>query len=129
MPRRSPVERLDEDVDSASAGETDGERLVVRDAVRHDVRSFFPGQHRKSFFDDRALDAPTGHRPGDLAVLVHDHRCAGIAGTGPLDFNHARDGDALTCCAPAFDVLENFFHFAITSTSFSSDSRECPSTN
>ncbi len=59
---------------------------------------------------DGALDAAAADAAGDLAVLVDGHRCAGFAGAGALDVDHAGDGHARACRLPAVDVVEQFLH-------------------
>ena len=68
--RRSvPVERLEEQVDGAAAGEADGERLVVAVAERVAGRARAGRQRPASAsVDHRALDAAARHRADDLAV-------------------------------------------------------------
>ena len=74
----SPVHLLDEHVDDPAAGQADGERVVVADAVAL--------QHRTAVREDllaelvdRALDAAAGDAADRLAVRADQHRRAGLA--------------------------------------------------
>ena len=64
---RRRVDRLDEDVDDAAAGQPDGERVVVADAVALQHR-LAAGQHLLRQLVDRALDAAAGDAADRLAV-------------------------------------------------------------
>src|ERR1700681_3426291 len=106
---RSPVEPLDEDVDRAAARQTDGDRIGVADAVRHQSRT--AGRNGVlCFLVDRRLHAAAADRAGHVTALVHGHHRARIARRRLLDRDDGRDGDALPLAAPAFDGLEDFDH-------------------
>lgn len=68
--------RLDEDVEDAAAGQSNGERIVIADAV-----TFQPGRSLAHNvireLVHRTLDAPARNRPTDLAVRRHHHRRSG----------------------------------------------------
>ena len=67
---RRRVDRLDEDVDDAAAGQPDRERVVVADAVPLQDR-LAAGHHLLRELVDRALDAAAGHAADRLAVGGH----------------------------------------------------------
>ena len=77
------VQRVDEDVHGAAAGEADLEGLVVGDAVGQQ-----PGraarEHGLSLLVHRGLDAAAGDGAGDLAPLGDGEHGARVAGRGAL---------------------------------------------
>ena len=87
--KRRGVDRLDEDVDDAAAGQPDRERVVVADAVALQHRH--PGGHDLlGQLVDRALDAAAADAADRLAVVGHRHRGAGLARRGLPRRDHRR---------------------------------------
>ena len=70
---------LDEEVNGAAAGETDGEGLVVGIAERDDAGRGFTGENRERFGHDGTFDASTADRTNDLTRCADGHGCAGFA--------------------------------------------------
>ena len=68
------VDALDEDVEFAAAGQSDGEGVVVRVAEPGALRSAPVAEHLSAQFVDRALDAAAGDAADRVAVLVHRDR-------------------------------------------------------
>src|SRR5882724_9403362 len=87
----SPVEGLQVEVDGATTGESDGERLVVGVAEGDHTAVALAGQHLDCGGDHRTFDATTRHGARNLAVVAHRHGRTGIAGRRALQCDHARD--------------------------------------
>ena len=94
-----PRHRLGEDVDDPAAGQADGERVVVADAVA--LQLGLPGcDDLVGEFVDGGLDAAAGHRAGDRAVGGDDHGGAGRPRRGA---HRAHDGRDARCAAGSPD--------------------------
>jgi len=70
----------------------------------------YAAEHFERFGDHGTFYAAARNGAGDLAVLAHDHRRAGVARAGSLDVHDAGDRDPLTGRTPAFDISEDFLH-------------------
>src|SRR6478736_2868318 len=106
---RSPVERLDEEVDRAAAGEADGEGLVVAVAER-DEAGRAGGEDVQRFGDDGTLDTAAADRAGDLAGVADGHRRPRFTRSGALDVDHPRECDLVPRGSPTIDVVEDVTH-------------------
>ena len=78
------------------------------------MRRVAGGQHVQGLGDDGALDAPTGDRPDDLAVLADGHGGARLPRAGSLDVDHSSERHALALLAPAIEITQEILH-SITS--------------
>ena len=106
------IERFEEQMDGAAAGESDGEGLIIAVAEGHET-SIAGGQHVEGLGHDGALDAAARDRPRHLAVVGDGHGRAGKTGTGPLDVDDARDGEAPSGGVPPIEVVDEFLHPAL----------------
>ena len=88
------VERqgLDEDLDSAAAGEPDLPRLLVAEVQLEQARAH-GAQDVFRFLDDLRIDAPADrHRADDVALLAHNHLGAFLAGRGAVGVDQGGHG-------------------------------------
>ena len=106
------VEPVDEDLHGPAAREPDLEGLLVGDAVGLQPRRA-TGEHVAGLAVDGGLDAPAGHRPGDLALVGDGEDGAGIARGGALGADHGGDGDRGPVGRPALEGLEDVSHGAL----------------
>src|SRR5262249_60782320 len=102
------------EADGRPAGAPDGERVVVAVPERHPA-AVARGEHVECLRHHRALDAASGHRTDDVAVLAHRHRRTGLARPGTLDVDDAGERDPLAFGPPPVQIVEQILH-ALTST-------------
>ena len=103
------VDLLDVHVEDAAAGQSDGERVVVADAVALEHRSAVSGDLLAELVDG-ALDATTRDRADGFAGGADDHRSAGRPGCG-LERGHDRaERDGVACAPPGHQLVEHLTH-------------------
>ena len=106
---RLPGDRLDEHVEDAAAGQADGERVVVADAValerRHAGLDDVLG-----LLVDRALDAAAGDAADRGAVGADEHRGARRRGAERQVADDRAHPDGLPRLPPADQVVEHLTH-------------------
>ena len=90
---RSPVERLEEEVDRAAAGEADGEGVVVAVAEGDELAVAGRAAISSASVTTAPSTQPPDTEPGHLAVLVHRHGRARGPGPGALDVDDPGQGD------------------------------------
>src|SRR5207244_11537285 len=106
------VGHLDEDVDLAAAGQADAERLVVRDAVRQELRRR-SAEHLPRGTVDLVLDAAAGDGAGELAALRDGELGAdGAWGRAPRRDDRGQR-EPLAPAAPPLDVRDALLHDSI----------------
>jgi hypothetical protein len=97
------------DVEDAAAGEPDGERVVVGDAVPLQHR--LPGlDHRLRQLVDRAFHAATGHRTHRSLVGPDEHRRTGRARCGLERRDHGADADGVAGLPPLHELGQHVTH-------------------
>ena len=85
-----------EDPHGAAAHQADARRLLVRDAVRHDL-GLLAGEDPLRLLHQRALHASAGHRALDVPAIVDEHLRARIerGRADPLDQHRVHDPPSL----------------------------------
>ena len=103
------VERLDEEVDRATAGETHGKGFVV--AVPETDDAMGCGLDDVERLDhDGSFDTTAAHRPAYVLVDGDGHRGAGQARTRSVEVDHASDGCGCGRPEPPVERIEKLLH-------------------
>jgi hypothetical protein len=97
------------DVDLAAAGQSDLQRLVVRDPVREQARRR-PGQDLACAAVHLVLDAAAGHGPGHLAGLRHQELRPDRPRRRAAGGDNGRNRDPVPTPAPAFEIGKKLSH-------------------
>ncbi len=104
------VDALDEDVEFAAAGQSDGEGVVVGVAEPGAPGTGVLPEHLSAQFVDRALDAAAGDAADRVAVLVHRDRRAGRQGCAAVHVDYGGQGEAACLAAPEVQCVRDVQH-------------------
>ena len=110
------VDRLDEDLDRAAAGQPDVPGHLVGDAVADQLR-LAGAQHLLRLLEDGGLDAAAADRAGEIAGVGDGHRRADRARRGAFDLDDGGDRDLLPGGAPGVDLGQKVFHGSVLGSS------------
>ncbi len=106
---RGMADRLDEYVDDAATGKTDGERVVVADAValQDRLRTI---THPSGELEDGALDAAAGHAADGSSVGADEHRGSRLAGRGLPRLHDRAQADDAPGRPPGQELIDHITH-------------------
>jgi hypothetical protein len=106
----SPLKRLNEQVNNATACETNGKGVVIGVTKGDNATWLFSGKNGERFCNNSTLYASTTHRTNDFTVFIDSHCGTCTTRARALDVDNASKSDALAGCAPTVNVVKEVTH-------------------